>query len=65
MEVISWQAVTSGRLINRSRRYNRATNDRPISHAAVSLGFPLTASHKREKARSAGRRHNAPPTTDL
>jgi hypothetical protein len=65
MEVISWQAVTSGRLINRSHLYNRATNYRPISRAAVSLGFQLTASHKREKARPAGRLHNAPPTTDL
>jgi hypothetical protein len=65
MEVIGWQAVTSGRLINRSHRHDRATNYRPISHGAVSLGFPLTASHKREKARSAGRLHNAPPTSDL
>jgi hypothetical protein len=37
MEVISWQSVTSGRLINRSHRYDRATNFRPIAHVAVSL----------------------------
>jgi hypothetical protein len=65
MEVIGGQVVTSGRLINRSHRCNRATNYRSLPHAGASLGFPLTASHKREKARSPGSLHNARPTTDL
>jgi hypothetical protein len=50
MEVIGGQAVTSGRLTNRSHRYNRVTTYRPVSHTAMSLRFPLAALTRGESA---------------